>query len=404
MNDRSFFQTPISEIKLEDIKLLVDNKIPESQILDYKRDNYTDSGELAKDISAFANTNGGYLILGVSEEIKNKKPTGIPREIVGIQEDPNLVKRLCDMIINSVSPQPHVNFSKLIDVQDKDERLSLVIHVPKSFDSLHMVTVKGKHQFRYYKRYHDQNIPMDEYEVRTRYEMIGRGQNYTDDRLNEVSNQTRRRLAHPESGTLVVSIAPVTTSQKFDNPDYARIFDDHIKYRHPWIRYSGLLNTDLRMDCFEKINSKNNPLAVNRLYYDGPACYATTYIYGDGKHGRVILTEYVVYEAFHMLGIFFDYFMQYQYIGYARLGMEITNLTGARLSYPDIQKHSNIESMPIFDRELPALLRTIDIPNSCNSRKEIIDDFVLPLFREGGFETTINCWNENGDPICNRNL
>src|SRR5690349_21370441 len=76
---------------LAEVEALVQNKEPESITLDYKGD-FTRSldnakKELAKDVSAFANSQGGTLILGVAEDEKTRIPRwpidGIPVVVNG---------------------------------------------------------------------------------------------------------------------------------------------------------------------------------------------------------------------------------------------------------------------------------------------------------------------------------
>ena len=79
-----FLTGPISELTYEDIEALTSLGEPESIMLDYKKTisgANRDKAELAKDISAFANSQGGYLIIGV-EEREGKPihpPCGIER-------------------------------------------------------------------------------------------------------------------------------------------------------------------------------------------------------------------------------------------------------------------------------------------------------------------------------------
>ena len=64
------------------IQSLLSNQVPESEIIDYKRDCYgrndADKRELLKDVSSFANSRGGHIIIGVDES------AGVPTEIIGI--------------------------------------------------------------------------------------------------------------------------------------------------------------------------------------------------------------------------------------------------------------------------------------------------------------------------------
>ncbi|TQF77374.1 ATP-binding protein [Elioraea sp. Yellowstone] len=68
------------DISIETLRSLVESKVPESERLDYKRQVYgsKDNLEIAKDVSALANTQGGHVVLGISET------EGEPSEIVGL--------------------------------------------------------------------------------------------------------------------------------------------------------------------------------------------------------------------------------------------------------------------------------------------------------------------------------
>jgi hypothetical protein len=70
-----------SQITKADILALIGNE-PEGRIIDYKRDlignSDGDKKEFLYDISSFANTQGGYLVIGVEER------GGIPSKIVGL--------------------------------------------------------------------------------------------------------------------------------------------------------------------------------------------------------------------------------------------------------------------------------------------------------------------------------
>jgi predicted HTH transcriptional regulator len=63
---------PLTEIAPSDLRDLIDNKVRESQTLEFKRENYgrldDDIREMLRDISAMANAFGGDLLLGVDED------------------------------------------------------------------------------------------------------------------------------------------------------------------------------------------------------------------------------------------------------------------------------------------------------------------------------------------------
>src|SRR5437868_6558077 len=71
---------PLHDITYADIERLVREQWPESKTIDYKRDVYgnrdEDKKELLKDVSSFANTQGGDILIGVDEN--QGLPTAIP--------------------------------------------------------------------------------------------------------------------------------------------------------------------------------------------------------------------------------------------------------------------------------------------------------------------------------------
>ena len=71
------------------LQSLVDNRVPESRALDYKQEGLGNADhqkrEFLKDVSAFANTDGGELILGVAEDRDERdQPSGVPARAIGI--------------------------------------------------------------------------------------------------------------------------------------------------------------------------------------------------------------------------------------------------------------------------------------------------------------------------------
>ncbi len=113
----SFFTKEIAQINFSDIKTLVDEKIPESSILDYKMEMIT-KDKLGKLITALANGSGGYIIIGISEEKKDGKNTGRPDQIIGVPQA-DYTNLITSIALGQTQPQitPLINdnvYSKLI--------------------------------------------------------------------------------------------------------------------------------------------------------------------------------------------------------------------------------------------------------------------------------------------------
>lgn len=132
--------------KYEDVKSLWENRIRESIFLDYKREISTDSKEICKDITSFANSEGGVIIYGVGED-----GTGLPLCSEGIVSNKNS-ERIQQIISSSVSPTLDIKID-VIDVFDKNNKPIngqefLVVKIPKSSYYIHQVTTTKKFYFR----------------------------------------------------------------------------------------------------------------------------------------------------------------------------------------------------------------------------------------------------------------
>src|ERR1035437_3577105 len=112
----------ISEYTALDIQSLIENKVPESKHLDYKRELKFDEkskAEFIYDISSFYNTEGGCIIIGLEEEKdEQNKNTGLPKipdtEVI-ISNYDELLLRIQETIRQSTNPSiTNLFFSPLI--------------------------------------------------------------------------------------------------------------------------------------------------------------------------------------------------------------------------------------------------------------------------------------------------
>ncbi len=133
--------------KLEDIQKLIDNGVEEGKTIEYKREGYRldsqDVGhrkaqheELLKDVSSFANTIGGCLILGVVEE------NGLPISICGMEcNDPDALKlRLTQIIEQGLEPRVNCTIRTMAQGLGK---CVVVVEVLQSMIAPHRVVYQG---------------------------------------------------------------------------------------------------------------------------------------------------------------------------------------------------------------------------------------------------------------------
>lgn len=142
----------ISLKTLDDMEKLIKGKIKESLTLDYKV-KLVNNNEIAKDISAFANTLGGIIVYGISE--KNNLPVSINWiEGKGIRER-------IENVLNS-HIQPKIEEYEIYSIENPRDpsKAIFAVYVPKSLIAPHMAN------YRYYKRYQFQSVPMEDHEVK----------------------------------------------------------------------------------------------------------------------------------------------------------------------------------------------------------------------------------------------
>ena len=145
---------------IEDLKKIIEMKVPESLHLDYKANpafSPEKKDEICKDVSAFANSDGGMLIYGIREEKVNK--IGYPASIDDGVDTSKFGKEWIDQILTS-NIRPVLSGVEIAEIKISENRSVMVIHVPKSFRGPHQAPDK-----KYYKRRNVVSEPMEHYEI-----------------------------------------------------------------------------------------------------------------------------------------------------------------------------------------------------------------------------------------------
>ena len=145
----------------KDLCELIETQAEESIHLDFKASGALEKSdvkrtEITKDVSAFANSDGGIIIYGILE--KNH----VASELSYI--DGNIyTKEWLERVINN-GIQRRIDGIEIYPVRvGGDIRKSIyIVKIPRSSNAPHMCV--SKHQ--YYKRFNFESVPMEEYEIR----------------------------------------------------------------------------------------------------------------------------------------------------------------------------------------------------------------------------------------------
>ena len=142
------------------IDYLIRSRAEESIHIEFKAGpalDWTDSRkkEIAKDVSAFANSDGGIIIYGLSEE--NNAASGY-----SFVDRNEFSKEWLEQVINSKIKRriPDLEID-VIRVGNKISQSVYVVRIPRSSESPHMAS-----DGRFYKRFNFESVRMEEYEVR----------------------------------------------------------------------------------------------------------------------------------------------------------------------------------------------------------------------------------------------
>jgi hypothetical protein len=150
----------------EDLQRLVDDNVPEDVHLDYKASEalaLPEKNEILKDISSFANSDGGIIIYGISEAgIKEDKKHPPPTIFLdnGIDSFSKCNKEWLERIIHNGSISPKIIGIKINTIPLSNGNYAYAIEIPKSAAAPHQSSDK-----KYYKRSNSQSNPMEHYEI-----------------------------------------------------------------------------------------------------------------------------------------------------------------------------------------------------------------------------------------------
>lgn len=240
-------QKNFDEITKEDIDWLIENKIAESKTLEYKlelpgrRD--SDKKEFLADISSFANASGGDIIYGIKEAVKetveetpegtpeeNSQKTGEPDSAVPLQDitTDEAKRRLEDLIRNGIEPRVRVQIKTIDGFGDDGKGFVLLVRIPKSFASPHMVTLRG--HSRFYARNSGGKSPLDVHEIRSAFlateSQAERIRNFLQDRLAAImADETPVPLSKDRLILHVIPLYPFLNRQRLDLRFYNKFLD-----------------------------------------------------------------------------------------------------------------------------------------------------------------------------------
>lgn len=140
----SLLGIPLDKISEADIQRLIQMGIAESPYMDFKLESYGDGGddrsEFLADISSFANTLGGDLVIGVAEA------KGLPTALTVFTGDCDVEMRRLEQIAIS-GLEPRISNLRIRAVSIATGGHVIIVRIPRSFVPPHRVIARNSNRF-----------------------------------------------------------------------------------------------------------------------------------------------------------------------------------------------------------------------------------------------------------------
>jgi hypothetical protein len=150
---------------LERIQRNITDKVEEDLHLDYKGAGSLAStdgkkAEIAKDVSAFANSDGGTILYGVLE-FQDPQKSHLPEKIDAVDRNVFSKETLENIINSRISPKIHgIKITPITIGDEKDNKVVYAVEIPKG------TTAHQSSDKRYYRRLNFQSVMMDDWEIK----------------------------------------------------------------------------------------------------------------------------------------------------------------------------------------------------------------------------------------------
>jgi hypothetical protein len=195
--------------------------VPEGVLVDYKKDMYgrsdADVKELLKDVSSFANTSGGHLIIGIEES------GGVPVAINPLTGDADQdLQRLESLVRDGMEP-------RVVGLQMKAIRLGsggyvLILRIPKSWNPPHRVSARNTNRIFGRNSSGTHEFSVDELRVifTSAASALDRIRAFRQDRLAKIAAGEAIAPLVQNNGRLVVHVIPIASFGFHGNIDLGK--------------------------------------------------------------------------------------------------------------------------------------------------------------------------------------
>ncbi len=261
----------LSEISVEDLQRLVENKVLEKKTLEYKQELPGSSDAQKKkflaEVSSFANAAGGHIIFGIAEKEEQDETTLDLCGLGSVNTDSEIL-RLENSIRDGIRPRILGIATEPIRLEGED--VAIIIEVPRSWSSPHRVTFSGHDKF--YTRDSAGKHSMDVDELRAAFllsdTIAERLRNFRVERLSRIIGG-ETPVALPDGPKIVLHIVPFAAFQPGERFDLSTL-KSHKKLLTPLDDYPSGSRYNLDgLVYYSNRRDNSSPYSYTQAFWNG---------------------------------------------------------------------------------------------------------------------------------------
>jgi hypothetical protein len=377
--ERDLFQMNLDELTFDDILQFTGISRPETERpqenvrLDF---NEQIPGDLGDVITAFANTYGGLVILGVKTD---KSKQNIPIEISGIQGKPDIKSTIGNKILSTVYPRPSFSIG-VVTHDDKPNHVVVVIRVEESRITPHMF-IAG-HQNKISIRIGDQNRYASLQQIEALFEKRKRliSKDFATQRLfDDLYIFEKHDGSDSRSGTYhKIALVPFDDLNIRLDRNLEQQFEKFI--RKAFYRDRNSINIDHRHAKYYQIEARNKDTDYHRIWRLN-SCGAIEFIsqIGKGAPRQENLGDMIV-DILSIIRVYKIFLKEFNYFGKSYFRHEISIVKSTQLlpKMPPPGYRGNYDNMNGIQLERDIVDGTIDPPHYVIERELDFSDIETP--------------------------
>jgi len=367
------------------LQKLINHEIKESSILEYKRELPQNNSELAKDISSFANSNGGIIIYGI-EEIDH-----VPKNLYPLEAELGL--KIENIILSSVDPPLH---TKIVPINSTiaPGKNYYVVYIPKSLDAPFMLIVSN--DCRYYKRVNFSSIKMHDNEVRALMELNFK---LKQESLSDIKKHLilfyETNAEQDESEYLRLSFK---TNQKIDISAFdLMVFRDKEYYMNGLLKNHNISNYEkgkiIECGLFDKDGYDDYNRNYITLNEDGYIEYVHLGICIESSIGKQLNSHRFIPDLIGFIYFIKDFCIKYNILSECLLYFEINEIKKTLLVSSSSIRYTNRQYSLVDKWEDDKSITSSELISNSN---EIIKYFADRLYHNYGYDNCPNIIDDNG--------